>query len=532
MKREENRFETVLTAQAVDACAEHVREFLADYKLSARDIRRYSMSVEEILLGTLESGNEGAKVCVEIGARLFRPQLTVSIACPPKNVCTPEEEAGVLHDTILKNIGLSPDYSYKREKNVYRFRVRKKKMNPLFKVLIALASALVIGMLGVLISKTVCVNLQEQILSPIYDTFLNMLGCIAGPMVFLSVAWGIYGIGDAATLKRIGKKMLLGNVVTVYFIIVAFTLLSLPLFRMDFSGIGAVGGELSSVFTMLLGIIPKNIFSPFVDGNTLQVIFLAVVIGIAMLFLGQKTNAVAKAVEQINYIVQFLVEFISELVPFVIFIVVLKMVWSNTGDVLLSTGKLFLIFIPAIVLMLIIYLLFTAARNKVSPLLLAKKGLATLLIALTTASSSAAFGTNTETCREKLGIDKKLVSFGVPLGMVTFKPSTAISYVVMPLAFAEIYSVPVSASWLVLLIITAGILSLATPPIPGGALASYTVLFSMLGIPPQGLAVALACDAIVDFVATGGDQFILQFALLNQAKNLGMVDEKILKDKR
>lgn len=82
------------------------------------------------------------------------------------------------------------------------------------------------------------------------------------------------------------------------------------------------------------------------------------------------------------------------------------------------------------------------------------------------------------------------------------------------------------------MIFSAGILAIATPPIPGGAITAYTVLFSQLGIPAEAIAVALACDTILDFICTGGDQFMIPFAILNQANRLGLVNKDILKRKK
>lgn len=257
-----------------------------------------------------------------------------------------------------------------------------------------------IGSLGYLLPVGLRQTLLNGVLTPLHDTFLNILGAIAGPMVFLSVAWGIYGIGDAATLKQVGKKMLFGYIGTVYIALIAVGLICLPLFNLNFSGSGNANNALSEIFTMLLGIFPKNIFSPFVDGNTLQIIFLAFVIGIALLFLGQKTDSVAKAVKQINYIVQFLIEFISKLVPYFIFIVLVTMIWSDTVNVLIGVSKLFIIFIGGTLLMLIGVSIYTSLKSRAPFFSTIRKGLPILLIALTTASSAAAFGTNMKTCKE------------------------------------------------------------------------------------------------------------------------------------
>ena len=129
------------------------------------------------------------------------------------------------------------------------------------------------------------------------------------------------------------------------------------------------------------------------------------------------------------------------------------------------------------------------------------------------------------------GISNTISSFGIPLGIVALKPATAINYVTAALFFASFYHVEISATWIVMLIFSVGILAIATPPIPGGAMTAYTVLFTQLGIPAQAIAVALACDALFDFIDTGFDQFTLPLVMLPQANKLGMVDKNILRSK-
>ncbi len=524
-------FQMILNAETVDACSERVREYLTGLKLARRDVTRYALSVEEILLKSMDAIGQGAAVCLRMGTRFFRPYIELGVVGAAANIYASERERhSTLGDSVLKNLGLSPEFSYQDGVNLYTFRIRRKSLNPFVRLALTLALAIATGVLGMLLLPVgFRTAVLDGVLTPLHDTFLNVLGCIAGPMVFLSVAWGIYGIGDAATLKRIGKRMLGSYIGTVFLAVLVLGCLAVPLFSLRFAESSGGSSELSALFGMLLDIFPKNIFSPFVDGNTLQIIFLAVVIGIAMLFLGQKTTAVAIAVEQINYIVQFLIEFISRLVPYFIFIVIVGMIWSDSLTVLSGVGKMFAVFIGMVLIMVIGMLLFSSLRSRVGPLLLLHKGLPTLLIALTTASSAAAFGTNMTACRKQYGIDDTIASFGIPLGMVTFKPTTALNYLAVTLFFAESYGVEVSAAWLVVMIFTVTVLALATPPIPGGALTAYTVLFAQLGIPGEALAIALACDTLFDFVDTGFDQFLLPFALLNQANRLGMVDREVLK---
>ena len=114
----------------------------------------------------------------------------------------------------------------------------------------------------------------------------------------------------AATLQQIGRKMILGYSLPVLIAVVGCGLLAMPFLNLVFSADTASYGQFAAVLDLIFGIVSGNILSPFVEGNTLQIIFLASVFGIAMLFLERKTAAVAKATEQLNQIVQFIIEVI------------------------------------------------------------------------------------------------------------------------------------------------------------------------------------------------------------------------------
>lgn len=417
------------------------------------------MTVEEILLRISDDMGGEHDTMLSMGRKFAAYFITLEIDGESFNVFAEQSsDQGVLGGGILKNLGLSPEYSYSGAKNRYSLRIKQKNKNPFVSLLIAIAAAVPVGSLGYLLPGDACDLLLDNVLVPLNNAFLDLLGAIAGPMIFLSVAWGIYGVGDAATLKNIGKRLCLSYIGTMTIVSAIICWLAIPLFRLDFSAATENGSSLTAILTLILGIIPKDIFSPFVNGNTLQIIFIAVVIGIAMLFLGQKTDFVAKIVEQINYIVQFLIEAISGLVPYFIFIMVLKIIWSDMLGTLSQIGKLVGVFIGGALLSTVLIVGYTALKNRTSPILLVKKGLPTLAIAITTASSAAAFGTNMRTAQKEYGIDGKLCSFGIPLGIVTYKPVNAINYILQSMFFAELYGIRISASWIAVMLITSVIL--------------------------------------------------------------------------
>jgi Na+/H+-dicarboxylate symporter len=222
-------------------------------------------------------------------------------------------------------------------------------------------------------------------------------------------------------------------------------------------------------------------------------------------------------------------ELISKLIPHFIFIVLIQMIWSDTLDVVLSSWKPFLIFIACVIVISLAMALIAALKTKSNFVMLVKKAIPASVIAITTASSVAAFGTCVSTCEKKLGISNSITSFGVPLGIVIFPPGIAIYFTLICIYTAEVYNVECSLTWFVMAIFTGCLLAIAAPPIPGGTLTCYTIMFSQLGLPEEALVVALALDILFDFIATGMNVFCLQMELLLQAKKMGRLNEKTLK---
>lgn len=152
----------------------------------------------------------------------------------------------------------------------------------------------------------------------------------------------------------------------------------------------------------------------------------------------------------------------------------------------------------------------------------------TFLIALSTSSSSAAFGTNIESCKA-LGIDKKLINFGVSIGQIIFMPAGAIQFFIVSLCTGQSFGTEITIVWIITSIITCTILAIATPPIPGGGLSCYTILFAQLGIPSAGIALVISIELLMDAFLTACNLAFLQTELILSAKKLNLLDEEKLR---
>lgn len=132
-------------------------------------------------------------------------------------------------------------------------------------------------------------------------------------------------------------------------------------------------------------------------------------------------------------------------------------------------------------------------------------------------------------CEKKLGIVKKLVNFGVPLGTAFSRPGHAVTFFCMCLYMADYYGISISLSWIVTAIITCGLFAIALPPVPGGGIACYSILFLQLGIPVEALAIAVVLEIILDFIATALNMVAVPLDLTRVAGKLEMVETNVLR---
>ena len=118
------------------------------------------------------------------------------------------DDYGEYLQSISLRITQRAEFSYRNGCNLLYFRLKRKSLNQFLTIGIVLSLAMLVGGLGLYLPDNIREELLSGLVDPAYDAFFRIIKGIAGPMVFLSVTWGIYGIGDPDTLGRIGKKLI------------------------------------------------------------------------------------------------------------------------------------------------------------------------------------------------------------------------------------------------------------------------------------------------------------------------------------
>ncbi|MEG1578850.1 MAG: cation:dicarboxylase symporter family transporter [Oscillospiraceae bacterium] len=517
-----------LTGEGIDDASAHISTLL-EGMAPRREILRIRLAAEDVLnLWRAASGSD-TSCMVQLCNRLGQRNLRLSVAGPgmdPNADCTQSEldEAG---NAILEGLGLSPSYRYEKGVNQIEFCIPRKQVNQLLWVALAAVLAVVLGFFTTRLPIAVQQFLTEQMATPVLNVLLGVLTGIAMPMIFLSICTGILGIGNVATLGRVGKKFL-QSFLGMTFVISLLTVVAIWwMFPLSDGGTSASAG-FQDIFNLLIRIVPTNLLTPFVEGNALQIIMLGMCLGIALLVLGKRTEGFADVVRQADDVVAFLMAGISRLLPLFVFLTFFGLIVSS--DVFRLGGAIEILILTA-VLCLVLMLGLTVVASlclHVSMGTLLKKTMPALLVALCTASSAAAFPHRLEICEKRFGVAGDVTRFSVSLSQTLFKPTGCIFYGVAALCAAKAYSVPITPIWLVLCALVSGILCIATPPVAGGTKMAYSALFLQLGIPVEGLVLVLAAEPILDFLLTAVNSHAQVMLIALTADNLGLLNRETL----
>ncbi len=514
---------STLSLQAINHAVEEADQFLKGKRAAAKDVIRIKMGIEEALLTYQNKMGEDAEFSMDMGISFGKKRIRLDI---PGAMIDPfistelnSEEDDFMRQTLVR-MGELPRWQYHHGSNRILFTLYKTRRPEWERLLIAVVSAVILGFFMKMMPMDARTLILEDVVSPLLAKFLGFLNAVAGPMIFLSVIWGVYSIGDTTTFSVMGKKLGLKYLFYLCLFTVLAALISLAVFDLRFGDFRG-GGELSALYQMVLDIIPDNLFVPFARGNTLQILFEGIVVGIAMLLIRQETRVVADLAEQMSYIINGIMGVISSLVPEFVFGSLFMIIATSENDALAVGGIFFGMTVAVCILSMLIQGMHACVKIKMSPSDLWRKTLPTFVISITTASSSAAFPKNMEICSKELGIDKKMVSFGVPFGQVIYKPAVTILFWFAAISVASHSGTEISLTWYITAILMSVILSAAAPPVPGGMSASFAILFSQLGLPSTDLAMILTLTSVLDFVATATNIFSGQCVLAIVSEEIG-----------
>lgn len=337
--------------------------------------------------------------------------------------------------------------------------------------------------------------------------YMNALRMMIYPLVFCSLIVGVQGIGSVGKTGRIGLQCVL------YYCGTTLLASLLGLFLPKILGVGT-GVTISMVeadvqatqFTSLLdtvkSLIPSNPIASFAEGNMLQVLAFAIIVGITCLAIGDKAKAFVDVCHAVNEISIKIVSVVMLFTPVGVFCSIAGVVYANGSQTIAAIGGVLVaLYITMFGYALIVYGGIVKLLGKCSVRKFFAAVMPAALNAFGTCSSSATLPISKQ-CADELGIPNEISSLALPLGATINMDAVSIVMSFMIVFFANACGVELSFGLLAVVLLSNTLLSIGTPGVPGGAIASFAALAVIAGLPAGIMAVYISVNTLCDMGAT------------------------------
>lgn len=391
-------------------------------------------------------------------------------------------------------------------------KIEKKKLSLTSKIFIGLIAGVICGVIFNLFVPASYVRdtiIIDGICYVIGNGFIKLMKMLVVPLVFCSLVCGASAIGDTKTLGKVGGKTIafyLATTAIAVTVAISVATLIKPGIGLNMNMIeteNVTVAEKTSAVDTLLDIIPDNPFSSLANGNMLQVIVFALIVGILLAKMGERAELVANFFSQFNDLMMEMTNLVMSFAPIGVFFMLTR-TFANLGfDAFIPLLK----YMGSVVLGLgvqcfVVYMILLFVFTRLNPFKFIKKFFPVMAFAFSTSTSNATIPLNIETLEEKIGVSRKVSSFTIPLGATINMDGTSIMQGVAVVFAAQAYGINLGISGYLTVIATATLASIGTAGIPSVGLVTLTMVFSAVGLPVEAITLIMGIDRILDMLRT------------------------------
>ena len=356
---------------------------------------------------------------------------------------------------------------------------------------------------------------------PVGTVFMRLIKMVIVPLVFASLLVGVASLGDIRTLGRLGVRTLglyLGTTAVAVTIGLLVAHVLQPGNFIDESSraalaaqfVPAAGDQLDraaeapSTIENILNIIPENPVASLVSGDMLQVIFFAVLFGVALTLLeDNKGRSIVVLMDRVQGAMVVIIHIVMKLAPYGVAALVADVVGQSGFSVL----QALLVYALAVLVGLalhgvLVYGALVVYLAKLSPRAFLRAIRPAQLIAFSTSSSSAALPVTLQCAEQNLGVSRPVASFVIPLGSTVNMDGTALYQGVAALFIAQVFQMDLDLGAQVAIVGTATMASIGAAGVPGAGMVTLAMVLTTAGIPTVGVALILGVDRLLDMFRT------------------------------
>ena len=356
------------------------------------------------------------------------------------------------------------------------------KMNDITKILIAM---LLGSLLGILLGeKATCIGFIGTI-------WLNLMKMFLVPIVICMMVKGTTSMDNPKTLGRIGIRI----VVFYMFTTVAASVLGLVITGLFHPGVGfqftegsaeAVEiAELPTVGKFFTDMFSSNIFATFNNANMMQVLIIAVIMGVAIVMLPEdKRTPVRNWFVSMADLVMSIISIALKLAPIGVFCLMANALGKYGINLLLTMSKLLGTFYLCCILhLIVVYCLILWLFTGITPLNFLKRSFPTIAAAASTCSSAAVIPVSMNVAKENFEVEDSVAGLGITLGGTINKDGVAVLCSVVILFSAQAMGIALTPGQIFNTIFVTALVTSTGSGVPGGGLMNLMIVAAAVGIP-------------------------------------------------
>lgn len=407
-------------------------------------------------------------------------------------------------------------------------------------ILVAMALGLLLGSAVHIIAPADDGMVMVYFINGLFDiggkVFIASLKLMVVPLVFVSLVCGASNLSDGSSMGRIGLKTiglyLITTAIAISLALIAATTIN-PGEGINLAAQSEfVVKDSPSIKQVLINIVPTNPINAMAEGNMLQVIVFAILIGVAINKCGEPGQRVRATLNDWDAVIMRLVMMLMTVAPIGVFCLMVTL-FANMG--FSAIGDLLKYFLTVVLVLLLHFsgtfsLLIRFVAN-LNPMTFYRKFSPVMAYAFSTASSNATLPITLENVEKRLGVKNEVASFTVPLGATINMDGTAIMQGVATVFIAQAYNIDISMTGYLMVVLTATLASIGTAGVPGVGLITLAMVLTQVGLPVEGIALIIGVDRLLDMLRTAvnvtGDAMVSTVV----ARSENQFDESVFNEK-
>jgi Na+/H+-dicarboxylate symporter len=372
------------------------------------------------------------------------------------------------------------------------------------------------------------------------DLFVRAIRMLVAPIVLVTIAAGITSLADPKRLGGLGGRTI-GLFALTTAIAVSVGMLVATLVQ---PGVGAALGTAAphalgdpvTPYQQLIGIIPLNIFEALAKGDMLALIFVAILIGVGTVVAGEPGKPFAALLQATSAVLLKVVGIVMEATPFGVFALIANAVAANGAAVFVNVGWLALaVVLGSLIQIVVVHSLILKLFARL-PLLPFFRGIIdALVVAFSTASSSATLPVAMRVAEKNLGVGRPVFSTVLPLGASIGKDGTAMYVGLLSMFALQAFGTPLSPQVYGVVLLTGALAAFGTAPVPSASLFMLAAVLSAVGVPPEHTALVvgfvLPFDRLLDMTRTVPSASANLVVATTVARWEGELDEEVYRAK-